>query len=461
MSTYYTPSVLISIPAPALQAAAQPRRLRPATIPIGVVLQFTVCLLVITALLSAGNPTRASQALFGMVALLSAIHCLRGNPQAAAVIVLGSVPAMMLLRNFFLFSGPIAILWAVCAAWALLRWSDFAVLCRKGVFLAFLIAAIGYWWISFSITGDYASNLRALELAGAATLVALLGTQRRYFSAALICMAAAMIGLAVGLLPYSERLGLATIGGDSFGNPVTYGTPAALLFLAAVADGGRWLTLQPRPLWAAIAAGAMGVCLLLSASRGSWIVAAAGVVVIVALGRFGRKMLVWPVIILSFAVAVLLASPKGAVIEAYFQRAFGAERTWNQRTSGRATQWIAAGRMTTDIPAWGFGPGSGYLVHQRYVGYPKAWHSLYLHLFVETGAIGSLILGLILVFLFRHGLRRRALTGESLPLAGLVGYCAVGISVAAMDAGSGVLLGIAFAGADLSGIVIVRRLRAA
>jgi O-antigen ligase len=459
MSAYTASGLLSAIPGLGRPAPVT-RRLTLATVPLKLTLQPVACLVLPSLLLATGSPQRAAYALFVSVLLLAAIHCLRGKPQTAAVVLLGALPAMMLLRNFFLFTAPIIGLWLVCITWAAFRWSEFSRLFRRGAFLLFILATFAYWWISFVVTSDYATNIRVLELAGACTLAGLLGFHRRYLAAALLAMAVTLVALAVSLLPYSERLGLATIAGDSFGNPVTYGVPAALMFVVALTDGGRWLTLQPSTTRAVVVAGAMGVCLLLSASRGSWLVAFAGVATLLAFGKFGRRLLVWPTVILAFALVILLSSPKGEVIESYFKRATGSERTWNQRTSGRAVQWAALERMTNDIPVWGYGPGSGYLVHERFLGYPKAWHSLYLHLIVETGVVGSGVLLIFLALLVRQGLRRRRLTGDSLSLVAVACYCAVGISVAAMDAGAGVFLGLAFGASDTSGIMILQRLRA-
>ena len=166
----------------------------------------------------------------------------------------------------------------------------------------------------------------------------------------------------------------------------------------------------------------------------------------------------WAILAQTFVTIILLNVDRGACIAKTFERIFSSKVTLNQRTSGRYNQWELFPTVVIDSPVWGFGPGSGQSVYARYallaeregwlMGSKKGivWHSLYLHLAVETGAIGIIALAFIVVPpLFRGFTRARSL-GETTPLLGILGFLVIGLSVTGMDGHSGLFLGLGFLG---------------
>jgi hypothetical protein len=82
---------------------------------------------------------------------------------------------------------------------------------------------------------------------------------------------------------------------------------------------------------------------------------------------------------------------------------------------------------------------------------------LYLHVGVETGLIGLILLTVFLATLVRKGLVHRRVTGEVGPLLGIPCFMTIGLSVIAMDPLSGLFLGMALLGN--TGVEKVRRQR--
>jgi O-antigen ligase len=81
-----------------------------------------------------------------------------------------------------------------------------------------------------------------------------------------------------------------------------------------------------------------------------------------------------------------------------------------------------------------------------FAGSQVAWHSLYLHIGVETGVIGFIALTLLLLPLLWRGFICWRSTGDSVPLIGLIGFMVIGLSVSGFDASSGVFLGLGLLG---------------
>lgn len=106
-----------------------------------------------------------------------------------------------------------------------------------------------------------------------------------------------------------------------------------------------------------------------------------------------------------------------------------------------------------DSPLWGFGPGSGRLIYSQYA-YTAAeegweldkkhivWHSLYLHVGAETGAIGLAALAFILLPPLSQGFTRARQHGELTLFLGVIGFMTIGLSVSAMGMNSGIFLGL-------------------
>lgn len=407
------------------------------------------------AAVALGAPGAGANWFFFVMGALLLRYLLAGSRVRFVCLFAGTIPVAMLLRGFFYFHSINVILAAGLLLWFATGWDEFRRAWRNRAFSAFMAGCVLYWWISWLRTGSYTANFRALELALSAAFVVLLANYRSYLATALVGIALSTLAAAVGLLRYGGRLGTAEIGEESLGNPISLGLPAALAVLLLAAHNGRWLLADRRPLWRSMLLLAMAGCLLLSTSRGSWLVAGGGMAAIAVFTR-GRASLVWPVVVLAAAIALVLATGRGALVREYFVRVASSERTLAQRTTGRSAQWKAAPRIVADAPVLGHGPGSGTAVHYTYTGSAKSWHSLYLQVAVETGLTGLLLVATLLGALCARGARHLRLTGDAVPLAATLGFICIGLTVSGLDAISGVFLGLGFLALAFPGVYVVR-----
>ena len=104
---------------------------------------------------------------------------------------------------------------------------------------------------------------------------------------------------------YVDRVALIlTVGGDMIGNPISFGLPAALLFLLSIAENGRWIMVKDNPVWRGALTGLSGMALLLSTSRGSWLLAIAGLIIIFVFDKKQRPSLILYMTALLIVTAV-------------------------------------------------------------------------------------------------------------------------------------------------------------
>jgi len=317
-----------------------------------------------------------------------------------------------------------------------------------------VIFGVLFWWLSVLITGDKTANIRFFELILASANIVLLARRPAYLGVALIGMWISTNLLAIGMLPYGERLGLAEIDETRLGNPILLGVPSALLLLISLADGGQWMLLKNRPVLGIIVPLAMVQWLLLSGSRGSWITALAGLISLVVMSGRDRKVVFALAGVAIAVVAVWISTARGTTVAEQFSKTVDTDRTLANRTSGRSEQWKAIPYVFAESPIWGWGPGSGKDVAWRYTGRHLGWHALYLQIIGETGLTGVAAMLAFLGALLRRGFSHRARFGESVPLLCTLAYIVVGASVSAIDATAGVLVGLAMLGND-----VVPRLR--
>lgn len=419
------------------------------------VAQLLAAILPAMAAVALGSPVAGARWYFVAMGAFLLWRLMAGQRVRFLCLFAGSIPVAMILRGFFYFNSINVILLAGLLLWFVSGWDEFRRVWHNRAFAAFFAACILYWLVSYLRTESYNVNFRAVELALSAASIVLLGRYRSYLATALLGIALSTLAVAIGLWPYGDRLGMAEIGEESLGNPISFGLPAALVLLLLMAHNGHWLLAERHPLWRTLLMMVMAGCLLLSTSRGSWLVAAAGVLAIVFLTR-GRASQAWSLIVLAAAVVLVLASARGVFVSEYFERAFSPERKFAQRTTGRWKQWSAAPRIVADSPLWGHGPGSGVAVNLSYTGSPKAWHSLYLQVAVETGLSGLLLLAALLAALSARGLRHLRMTGDVVPLVGTLGFMAIGLTVSGLDAISGVFLGLGFLALDFSRVYVMR-----
>jgi O-antigen ligase len=246
-------------------------------------------------------------------------------------------------------------------------------------------------------------------------------------------------------------LGTGTVDDYSIGNPITLGLSSALVFILSVADRGRWLLLQSRPVWRGIINAAVGALLILSTSRGSWIVAGVAVIVILLFNKNARTPLLVSIGLLALVLVALLQTDRGPIVAHFFDQAFAGDESLAKRTTGRADQWKSFPSVFDDSPLWGFGPGFGKQASLRYTTEGKPWHSLYLGIGAEMGLFGLVALALLLGTAIRKGILHYRTCGEMAPLLGVICFMLIGVSVSGIDGTSGLFLGLSLGAADFSG----------
>jgi O-antigen ligase len=421
-------------------------RMRRARLHSRILAEIAICVMPAMTVVGFGSLHAGSRWLFGSTLLMLAYHFINRKLLDTIVLLLALTPAMMLLRGSFYYSAPILL--SVGAVVLLLSRSpeELDNLKKNKLLVGLLLFAVLYWWLSFFKTASYSSNMRFLELSFAAASVCLLANFRSYLATALAGLALSSFCVAAALLPYGDRLGVGQVEDVSIGNPITLGLSATLVLLFVVVDRGRWLFVDEHPVWQALLAVLATASLALSTSRGSWLVALLGFLIILLFNRGSRKLLIGTVMAAAIMVATLLQTSRGPVIRHYFNNATAADESLAKRTTGRADQWQSFPRVFADSPIWGFGPGSGKSVSLRYTLEGKPWHSLYLLIGTEAGLIGFVCLALFLGILMRRGFVHWRSYGELGPLLALFCFMFIGVSVSGIDAISGIFLGLAFLG---------------
>ena len=433
--------------APLIRQVSWQGRLR-----LGILTQVALCLIPATIALRAGDAQLAARWLFPVLLLCVVGNLMLGSSLSAVALIVAVLPMAMLLRAMFLYNSVIVLL-ALGVGGVLLRSPPLLSVLRRAGFTWLFPVATAYWLASYALTGQYASNLRILELVLSASALVLLAQHREQLATALcgILMSAAAIG--TGLWDVGDRLGMTSVNDVRLGNPIAFGTPLALLLLLANADGGGWLLLKGRPRMRMLISGVVGMLLLLSTSRTSWLVAATGMLAVLLFNRYHRGWAVASLGLLVIAATIVLQTNRGTFLTVWYNRTFAPGRTLAQRTSGRSDQWSMFSEVMKDVPLWGFGPGSGRDVHARYSALkPRAklragsrleWHSLYQQLAVETGVIGTAALLLLLIHMVKGNYRWWHGDGVITPLLGTIGFMLIAATVSVMDGASGLFLGFA------------------
>jgi glycosyltransferase involved in cell wall biosynthesis/O-antigen ligase len=417
---------------------------RPAQVHGRLLVEICLCTLPASLLVATGRPGIAAKLVVASVFSLLAYHFVMQQRFEFVTLAVACLPMMTLLRGLFMYNSVIlalgggVIFWIMTAQGETMRlWHDVAWR------VTFLLLAL-YWWISYASTGVYSTNVRVFELVLSLACTILLGVRRSYLGTALLGMAISTSAVGFGFLPYGDRLGQAEIEGIELGNPILLGLPAALILLVSLADSGKWLLLEGnRPLRLAISVMA-GLWLALSASRGSWLTASVGLLMIFIWNKGGKKPLIISLVVLALGIAALLSTERGSSVASYFNKTVDTDRSFANRTSFRSVQWEVFPTVLGESPLWGWGPGSGVEVAGRFTGRHLGWHSLYLLAGGEAGLIGLGCLALLLVVLIMRGLAHQAATGEMAPLMGTVAYMMIGLSVTGMDSLSGIFLGFGF-----------------
>jgi O-antigen ligase len=422
-----------------------------------VLMQIAFAVVPAMAATAAGHP--AAGALYLLIVLFAclAYHFITRTPAAASAVMIGTLPVWMLLRNYF-FYNSIEIVLALCVcAWMEGGKPDLRAIWKDRLVRCFVAFFAIYWALAWVFTGSYASEMRAFELVFSALNVCLLGKHRRMLGTAFAGVAVSVIAIGLGLLPYGARLGMAEVDGSRLGNPISFGIPAALILLLSIADGGRWMLLTAHPYLRIAINCVTGLLLALSTSRGSWLVLIVGAAVILFTDKKQRKVLLLSLIALCMCVFAWMRLEPSQTLQHYLEKTFSPEESWSKRTTGRAEQWEAFPRVIADSPAFGFGPGNGRRISVLYAHKNIIWHSIFMQFGAETGLIGLGLLVLLLAAFVRRAWRHYGRVKEIMPLIGILGFLAIGVSVPALDGLSGMFLGLALIGCDFSRFWILRR----
>jgi ribosomal protein S18 acetylase RimI-like enzyme/O-antigen ligase len=385
---------------------------------------------------------------------------LMGEPAKLAVAVVGSLPVLMLLREYFSYNLMVVIMAGALAFWCAAKPRETAPLWTNVHMRWMLVWTVAYWLVSLCLTWDYTANLRILEMAFSAALVFLLAIRRSYLRTALLGVSLNAIVICIALWPFGDRLGMASIAGHRIGNPITLAIPLALGFTLSIADRGRWLGIQQtrgvRYLFSLL----LAALLLFTTSRGGVGIAAGCVLLLLCLGRGQRLQTIGIVGTVVMVVPLMLFTSRGEYLKQWYERTVSTDRTLVQQSSGRTDQWLLFPRILSASPVWGHGPGLGAAQYAQYSvfddrieyrsGEAADWHSLYLQLGVEAGLIGLLSIAVLLSFLLIACSTHLRSTAEIVPLLGLAGFVVVTLTVSGMDAVSGIFLGLAFTSMRIS-----------
>jgi O-antigen ligase len=431
--------------------AATPAELRRERVELTMLAQIVACVGPSMAVVGLGNPALGARAFFLLLAFFLAANFILGRWSSCLTLIMGTLPASMLLRGRFMFYNALVVfLLAGLVAVLIHDRRGWRVVLTP--VLGWLLYVAGmYWLMSFVLTGNYATNLRVMELVLSAFAVVLLAQRPGQLATAMHGVLISLLIIGLALLGSGDRLGMASINGESVGNPISFGMPLALMVFLAYADGGKWLLVQGRPVVRGLLSTAAGLMLVLSASRTSWFVAAAGVFAVVILNGRHRRAAIVSLVMLVVATSVMVQTKRGGAVTTWYNRTFGETRTASQRTSGRSEQWELFPHVVAAAPPWGFGPGSGRKVYARFSleyniqfkrGVEFEWHSLYQHLTVETGLLGMTALLALLARMIVNNLRTWRRRGEVVPLLGTLSFMLVALTVSGMDAASGLFLGL-------------------
>lgn len=406
-------------------------------------------------LLMFGQLTGAGICFFLIFLSLLSYRIVTKDPKGMMTIVIGCMPLMMLLRNALSYSSVEMILALAVLLWFAHDPADLKRVFQDRLMVLFSIFVLLYWLLSFVRTGDYSSNLRSFELLLTALGIRLLGRYRTYLGTAFIGLAISAFSMGLALAHYGDRLGMAEVDGEKVGNPISFGIPVALLFLLSLAERGRWLMVQDKTPLRFIINIAAGILLLLSTSRGSWLAVTSSLIVLLV-GQRGRGKLLKYIALIALVLTVWFNFADSATLDKYIFKTFHSSAYWSAETNARVAQWTSFPKAFADSPVWGFGPGSGKAVSIQYSGHSLIWHALYLHVAIECGLIGIGLLAWFLLAIVVRSIKYAVMTGELVPLLGIVSFMVVGCTIPAIDGASGLFLGCGLLSFETSRLFVRR-----
>lgn len=203
------------------------------------------------------------------------------------------------------------------------------------------------------------------------------------------------------------------------GGYLTFGILINLTVLSALRSGQKWR----RPLLTALL-GAQAVCLVYTFSRGAFIAALGGVLVLALTGHGSWRSRVGGVVAALVPGLLLFTSQ----IDALFRR-FAAV---DAGLGGRSVAIQAALAAFVQHPLLGYGPGNVWRAIGAVIGQPYAAHNLYTEVLLSGGLLGALLLGTFAVSLLHdvHRVRDTRLVPYARGVtAALIGVLLMGFSL--------------------------------
>src|ERR1700735_1087741 len=418
---------------------------RPGTLDWTIFGQLCICIIPAMIPLDFAAPKIGAQYLAGSLFLFLAYYFVRRDRFRYMSLLVGAGPALSLLRGVFFYDSIFIFLLMGCVLWAYTAWEEVRWVWGDYIWRSLAFFCLIYWALTVVLKGNFGANIRALELTLAPPSICLLSNRRSYLATGLIGIAMSSTAYAIAMLPYGVRLGEGELdNGQTIGNPALVGLPSALMVLLCVTDRGRSLLLESK------ATGRLAVCLvagqwlILSGSRGSWLITIACLTIVFAYSKVSRKTILGGIAVGCIAAMVVISTTnRGSQASKVFDKPLDSNRSLANRTSGRSSMWAALPAIFAASPVWGWGPGSGADVDYLYTHRHLIFHSLYEQIIAECGLLGIIPLMIILFALLRRGIMHYRRWGELVPLVGIVGFMLIGVSVTAFDFVSGVFFGLA------------------
>jgi O-antigen ligase len=432
---------------------------RPSPIDWTVFWQLCVCVFPAMAAIDFASPLLGAQYLAGSLFLMLMYHVIKRDRYRYMCLLLGAEPALSLLRGAFFYDSIFFFLALGTVLWAVVAWKEVRFVWQDPTWKSVALLCLIYWLLSVAIRGNLGANLRALEFALGAASVCLLANRRSYLATGLIGILISASAYAIAMLPYGVRLGEGELdNGETIGNPVLMGVPCALLVLLALTDRGRYLMLESKATARLVICIIAGQWLVLSGSRGSWLITIMCLLIVYAYSKPSRKTITIAIGLGVLATMVVLSTERGSQISTVFSKTVDGDRSLNNRTSGRSSQWEALPQIFAISPIWGWGPGNGGDVDYIFTHRHLIFHSLYEQIIAETGLMGFIPLMCILGVTLHRTIRHYRKYGELTPMVGIVGFMMIGVSVTAFDFISGVFLGLALIAREPTPRFVMREL---
>jgi O-antigen ligase len=432
---------------------------RPVQLDWTVFISLCICVVPAMATLDFGAPMIGARYLAGSLLICLLYQAARRDRYRYMALLIGAGPALSLLRGVFFYNSFFFFTALGIVLWAATSWKDVKALWDDNIWRSMAFLCLLYWAISVALKGTFVANIRAIEFILTAGAISLLATRRSYLATALLGIAASSTAYAIAMLPYGVRLGEGELdNGQTIGNPALMGIPSALIVLLALTDRGRYLLLENKVVARAIVCLVLAQWLILSGSRGSWLITLTCLAIVFTLSPPSRKGILAIIALGCIATLAVLTTERGAQVSNVFDKTMDSNRSLANRTSGRSSMWEALPEIFAESPVWGWGPGSGADVDYLFTHRHLIFHSLYEQIIVECGMLGFLPMMVTLFAALYRAIQHYRRYGEATPLIGIVGFMIIGVSVTAFDFVSGTYLGLALMSRESNTRYAMRRM---